>query len=187
MRGYLSFVLVFLSIVLVLSMLNLHIQNKSSRALMIERTYSTSMNVKESIIESIDQGAMQGFQQYDLSHDVLLCRHCPDNYCSPEPMALNQCDPELCEQCFRADDAKTSAEYQALLNYEKLNFHDFDPDYDVSISKPELKVFLEQDPLSKNGYSYGSFRLDKDIGIILDGFGMVSSAKIPRGVIHDHN
>lgn len=187
MRGYLSFVLVFLSIVLLFSMLNLHIQNKSTKALLIERTYSTSLNVKESILESLNQGAMQGFLDYDLSHDVLLCRHCPDNYCSLEPLAPNPCDPELCKQCFRADEAKDASESQALLNYEKLESHVFDPDFDVSISQPEIQIFLQQDSLSKNGYSYNSFRLENDVSIALSGFGTSSSAKIPRGVIHDHS
>jgi len=178
---------ILLSCVLIFSMLDLHIQNKSTRALQIERTYSTSMNVKESILVSLNQGATDGFLDYDLSHDVLLCKHCPDNYCSPEPIAPNHCDPGLCEQCFRADEAKDASESQALLNYEKLESHDFDPDFDIFISNPEIQIFLQQNPLSKNGYSYHSFRLEKDVAIAIHGFDTVSSAKIPRGVIHDHN
>ncbi|MBN1169876.1 hypothetical protein JXA56_02535 [Candidatus Micrarchaeota archaeon] len=187
MRGYLSFVLVFLAIVLVFSMLNLNIKNNDPKMLITERIYSTSMNVKEIILESLDQGAEKAFRDYDAHHNVSLCRHCTDHYCSPEPLAPNFCNAGLCKQCFRVDEARAYARQGAFYNYEKLKSHIFDPEFDIDFSNPEIEVFLQSDPLFKNGYFYHSYRIETDILIYVNGFETSSSFKIPRGFVYDNN
>ena len=92
MRGYLSFILVFIAVLLLLALLRLHDAAHStdlSKAVAAERTYAVQMNVKESVVESARRGALAGFSDYDATHDIKLCKHCPDSYCSAIPGSTN--------------------------------------------------------------------------------------------------
>ena len=177
MRGYLSFVLVLLSLLLVFSLLELNFQEESQKAVIVERSYSVSMNVKECILETLRQGARKGFSDYDQSHDITLCKHCP-------PCAPQSCNMALCNQCFREQEARDQAESYALSNLDALRYHTFDSDFEVSVKDAEITVFLEARS-AKNGLGFSMLRIDEDmvIDIKSEKFGTEGNAKVPRGMI----
>ncbi len=178
MRAYLSFVLVLLSLVLVFSLLELNLHARSSKALLAERSYSLSMNVKENILESLRRGAEEGFADYDENHELEKCMHCP--ICHPDV-----CDPVRCVGCFREHEAREQARHYALSRLERLRGHAFDPDFDISISDVDIEVFTYAQPLAKNGFGLHSVKIRDDIAIRLDSerFGMTGEARIPGGVM----
>lgn len=188
MRGYLSFVLVLVSLLLVLSLLEVREASDSSdlsKALSVERAYSVHMNVKECILEAARQGAWEGFAAYDASHDIRLCKHCLDAYCSPMPAASNRCDAVLCNRCFREDEARTEAEQQAHSRINLLRSHQFDSDFAVAIMDEEIEAFTKAEGAAKNGYVLDYLRFRQDLGIAL-GSGKLdvsAHAEIPRGVV----
>jgi hypothetical protein len=188
MRGYISFVLVFISVLLLLSLLKLHDASSStdlSKAVAVERIYGVQMNVKESVIEAARQGALDGFVGYDAIHDINKCKHCPDSFCSPLPEAPNRCDTALCMACFREADARASATDKAISGVRSLNTHEFDSDFQVRIDDPSLEVFLEADPLAKNGFRLGSARFTKEFSVFVDSrkFAISSTAEMPKVVV----
>jgi len=160
-----------------------------SKAVQIERTYGLQMNVKESIIESARQGALEGFSGYDASHDVSLCRHCPDNLCIPpnplDPIPPNICDPARCEKCFREKEARKESEDGAIARLNNLKSHEFDPDFFVSIRDAEVESFLKSDPLSKNGFALDFFRFKNQCAFSVNSekFSIESYATIPKGLV----
>ncbi len=178
MRGYLSFVLVLLSIGLVLTLLELNIHSSSTKAVLIERSYSLSMNVKEAILELLWQGAQSGFDSYNLDHDIAMCVHCPA--CHPKT-----CDPLKCQKCFRESDSRSAAKAHALASVDKLKIHVFDSDFDVSIGDVQLEVYTAPDPLSKNGFSLDSVKITTNIPILIrsEKFGIYGEVTMPSGVI----
>jgi len=191
MRGYLSFVLVLVSLQLVFSLLDVKDASDSSdlsKALSVERAYSLHMNVKECILEAARQGAQEGFAVYDASHDIKLCKHCLDAYCSPIPSALNHCDPFLCNQCFREDEARAEAERYALSKIALLRSHQFDSDFRVIILNENVEVFTTADGTAKNGYALDYLRFREDLGIGLESakFNLSADAEIPRGVVIEY-
>lgn len=190
MRGYLSFVLVLASVVLVFTLLEINMVSKSfdlSKAISVERAYGLQMNVKESILESARQGARDGFNTYDFTHDIKLCKHCPDSFCLPPtpPLPTNYCDPLLCAQCFRESEARMESERYAVSNITTLGHHHFDSDFRVFISQPTLKAFTTNNSMAKNGFSLDYLIFDDDlrIDLVSDDFDLSAAAKIPEGVI----
>ena len=177
MRAYLSFVLVLLSLTLVFSLLELNLHSHSPKALLVERSYSLSMNVKENILESLRQGAEEGFVDYNEKHELEKCIHCP--ICHPDV-----CDPVRCMECFREHEAREQARLCALSRLDGLRGHVFDPDFDISIGDAEIDVFTYAQPLAKNGFGLHSVRIKKDITIRLgsEKFGMTGEARVPGGV-----
>src|SRR4030095_3907449 len=129
MRGYFSFSLVLLSSLLALSLLMLHHQSGQrdlSKAVSVQRAYGLQMNAKESVVESMRQGASAGFGYYDSTHDIAMCKHCPDNFCAPTIPGVtteNACDATLCSACFREADARESAVSSAAAKAAALNGH----------------------------------------------------------------
>jgi len=191
MRGYLSFILVLVSLQLILSLLEVKEASDSadlSKALSVERAYSLHMNVKECIMESARQGAQEGFTAYDNSHDIKLCRHCPDAYCSPIPSASNHCDSLLCSQCFREEEARAEAEQYALSRIDLLRSHQFDFDFKVTILDVRIEVFTKADGMAKNGYALDYLRFREDLGIRLgsEKLDLSADAEIPRGVVVEY-
>ncbi|MBU0532973.1 hypothetical protein KKB44_05770 [Candidatus Micrarchaeota archaeon] len=184
MRGYLSFVLVLICLLVIFYLLELQITFDFSKAIAVQRTYSVQMNVKESIFESVKQGASEGFHDYDLSHSTELCKHCPDHFCIPSS-PTNHCDPILCAKCFREDEARNSAVNGALSKLQLISTHIFDPDFDVSISTFNLSVYLKPDSLSQNGFSldYTQFRKEILIGLSSEKFDISAEARIPKGCV----
>ncbi len=185
MRGYLSFILVFIAVLLLLSLLRLHDASYStdlSKAVAAERTYAVQMNAKESVIEAARQGALGGFSDYDATHDIRLCRHCPDSFCSAIPGSANQCDNTKCMACFREADARAGAIDRALSGVRSLNSHVFDSDFEVRIGDPAMEVFLEADPAAKNGFRLGSARFTKEFLVSVDSkkFAISSTTKMPE-------
>ncbi len=180
MRGYLSFVLVLLSIGLVITLLGLNTYPSSAKALLIERTYSLSMNVKESILELLWQGALAGFDNYNLDHDIAMCIHCPA--CHPKT-----CDPAKCQKCFRESEARAAAKAHSLASSGKLKLHSFDPDFDVSIGSIQIEAYTRPDPMSKNGFALHSVGITDNIPILISSekFGIHGETTIPSGVIID--
>ncbi len=178
MRAYLSFVLVLLSLVLVFSLLELNLHSRSPKALLVERSYSRSMNVKENVLESLRQGAEEGFADYDTHHELEKCIHCP--ICHPDV-----CDPVKCMECFREHEAREQARQYALSRLDKLRSHVFDLDFEISIGDAEIDVFTYARPLAKNGFGLHSVRVRDDIVITIgsERFSLAGRAKIPGGVI----
>lgn len=188
MRGYLSFVLVLLCLLILLSLLqareaSMHID--LSKAVMVERAYSISMNIKECVLEAARAGAADGFAAYDHSHDVRLCRHCADSYCSIIPIAVNRCDQALCSQCFREQEARAEAESGALSRMALLGPHAFDSDFSIGLSFPGLRAITRADVSGKNGYALDSLIFEDEVRISAEStkLGISAESKIPRGVV----
>lgn len=187
MRGHLSFVLVFLSVLLLFHLLELQLASKDfglSKAVAVQRIYSVQMNIKENILEASRQGAVDGFSEYDSSHDISLCRHCPDHACIPAS-PTNFCDAVLCSRCFREDEARRYAEEGAVLKLASLQGHGFDTDFSAAIGTAGLSAYLEADPLSSNGFSLSHIQFQDDIAISLSSvkFSISAQARIPEGCV----
>ncbi len=123
MKGYLSFILVFVSAFLILNLVQASEQaNKISfsKAIAAERTYQFGMNGKEAASEAIRQGATSAFNEYSLNHSVAKCAAPPLYDKTPE--------------CFRPDEAKIWTKYGAYLSLVKLSNIKFAADMDVRIS-----------------------------------------------------
>ncbi|MFH1785281.1 MAG: hypothetical protein ABH842_02545 [Candidatus Micrarchaeota archaeon] len=186
MKGYFSFLLVFVSLLLIFTtMANLSNKFDFSKALAIERSYALSMNVKEAIIESALQGAMEGFVKYDLSHDVRMCMHCKDNFCSYDRDHPNYCDDHLCSLCFRENEARLSAAGSSNMKISSLLNHEFDPDFSVSFSAPSISTILKLDPLAKNMFSLDYIKLNK-IQLALDSIFISVNSTLPELVVSCH-
>jgi|GEM_PF-1895672 len=187
MRGHLSFVLVFLSVILLFHLLELQLASKDfnlSKAVAVQRIYSVQMNIKENILEASRQGAVEGFTAYDSSHDISLCRHCPDHACIPAS-PTNFCDAALCSRCFREGEAREHAEEGALLKLVSLKTHGFDPDFSSSIGDAGLSAYLKAEPLSSNGFSFSHVQFQDDVLISLSSvkFSISAQARIPGGCV----
>ncbi|VVC04155.1 Uncharacterised protein [Candidatus Bilamarchaeum dharawalense] len=186
MRGYFTFILVFVSLLLVFTMLLSVSKSDFSQAVAIERAYGLSMNIKEILIESARQGANEGFAIYDNNHDIRLCRHCQDHFCTYDRDYPNYCDDHLCSICFRENDARASAIQTAQQKITNLKNHKFDPDFSVSFTDPQLSVFLKPSKLSKNGFSLDYMSVDGEIPIILSSKFISTKSKLPKLVISCH-
>jgi len=187
MEGYISFILVFISVLLLSSLVRLSYTAGSrdmSKSILAMRAYSLEMNGRESAAESLWQGAEAGFSEYDSTHSVAMCRHCPADFCALPP-APNYCDPGLCNLCFRADDAKSAAEIRAISSLGSLPAHDFDPDFKTIISTPIIRAVLEPANLSRNGFRLGAVILasDSDINASSKRFDISASTRIPLGSV----
>ena len=184
MRGYISFVLVFVAAGILLSSYSLLAPSPDlSRAVSVERAYGLQMNIKEAALESIRQGAIQGFSDYDEVHYLENCLNCP-GACTPPP-SPNPCDVMLCAKCFREDEARASAIQGAQTQLGKLHDHQFDKAFATSISSPEIEVFLQADPLSNNGFSLSHSRLRSALEIMVESEGLEISAQseLPAGMV----
>jgi len=192
MKGYMSFVLVFLSSLILLhsmAVLNAAHSTDLSRAVEIERAYGLQMNVKECVLESVRAGALAGFSSYDFSHDIMLCKHCMDHLCVPptpaNPVPENICDGGLCSLCFRESEARLSSVSGAQSGLMALWSGRFDDDYSVLIGPAALDARLEAGALSKNGMRLSNMRFTGDFPIILESsrFGFRGSSQIPEGTV----
>lgn len=177
MRAYLSFVLVLFSLVLLFSLLHFGGQIRP-RNVLGERSYLVLMNEKEAILESLRQGAMRGFDDYDATHFLEDCLHCPP--CHPD-----LCEPALCQQCFREREAAESARQGALAQAGLLKYHIFDDDFSLSFGLVEAQAFTRPEPISRNGFAIDSVRVNQDIEIKIESakFGVDGSGKIPGGMV----
>jgi len=147
------------------------------------------MDVKESLLESVRQGASMGYGAYDFSHDIRLCRHCPDNACAPatplDPFPPNICDDSLCSQCFRENEAREAAVSGAIGAAALLSAYQFDADFTVALSQPDVEAFLKSDPASKNGFALDYLRFRDDLRIEIESgrFDISGSSRIPKGTV----
>jgi hypothetical protein len=185
MRGYISFVLVFVAAGILLSSYSVLLPAYSpdlSRAVSVERAYGLQMNIKEAALESIRQGTLEGFRTYDESHSLENCLNCP-GACAPPP-SPNPCDAMLCAQCFRENEARASAVLGATTLLGKLQAHSFDSAFSVTINPPELEVFLQADPLSNNGFSVDHSRLRSVLGISVESeLDISAQSELPAGMV----
>jgi len=187
MKGYISFLLVSVSALLLSSLIRLSYTagcRDMSKSIMSERAYSLEMNGRESAAESLWQGAEAGFSEYDSRHSVAMCRHCLSDFCVLAP-APNYCDPGLCDLCFRADDAKLAAETKASSSLAALQANDLDLDFRTMISTPLIRAVLEPANLSRNGFRLGAVILasDSDIDSSSKRFDISASTRIPSGTV----
>jgi len=69
-RGYVSFVLVLLSVLIILFLIDAHNSSsfEFSKQIAIEKAYQTQMNVKETIFEAGLYGAKEGISSYLIEH-----------------------------------------------------------------------------------------------------------------------
>ena len=186
MRGYLSFVLVFLSLALLLSLLTLSQAADStdlSKAIAISRAYGVLMNMKENVLEAVRLGGENGFASYDDSHFIESCLHCPDHFCDPLPATANSCDAGLCATCFREGEAREAAEKGALANVEMLDGCGFDDGFNSTVGDAEFEVFLKAANGTKNGYGldYGRFRKEVVVRASSAALGVSADGGIPAG------
>lgn len=179
MRAYLSFVLVLFSLMLLFSIMQFN-EYAGKRNLVEERAYLVSMNAKETALESMRQGALDGFGQYDSTHRIENCVYCPP--CHPD-----LCDMAKCQSCFREREAMESARSSALLKLNLLRAHEFDNDFSISIGSADISAFSRAEPISANGFALDSIRINQDIviGISSVKFAVYGSARIPGGMIID--
>jgi hypothetical protein len=184
MRGYLSFVLVFICSAILLSSYSLSgvPSIDLSKAISVEQASGLMLNVKEASIESIRQGSVEGFKAYDDSHDLPRCLNCP-GACGPSPLA--PCDPIRCGGCFREDEARSWALAGASSRLALLREHGFDDPFSVSIGPADIEIFLVPDPLSKNGFISGHTRLRSGliISIESDNLGISAQGELPKGLV----
>lgn len=193
-QGYLSFIVVFASLVLIFSLLEVQAASGSidlSKAVSVERAYGVQMNAKEAAIESVRHGALYGFTEYDNSHDINLCRHCPDSFCIPSvPPAAppNYCDPLLCSRCFREPDARMAAEQHAIAGLDLLRNHQFDADFELQLGQPSIEAFTRAEPLSKNGFALGHVRFRSDLAMNASSpkLGLSAYGRLPGGMVIDY-
>ncbi len=187
MKGYISFLLVFVSALLLSSLIRLSYTagcRDMSKSILAERAYSLEMNGRESAEESLWQGAQTGFSEYDSRHSVSMCRHCPSDFCALAP-APNYCDPVLCDLCFRADDARKAAENGSLSSLAALQAVQPEPDFTIAISIPFIRAVLEPANNSRNGFRLGAVILasDSDIDSSSKRFDISASTRIPLGTV----
>ncbi|MBD3210025.1 hypothetical protein GF318_01445 [Candidatus Micrarchaeota archaeon] len=187
MRGFVSFVLALSAILAAAFLANLYVQSgdlSHHKAVEVQRLYSINMNAKEVILESALHGARQGFLVYDSSHDVKLCRHCPDHHCSVSS-PHNYCDSDLCLRCFREKDARAVAEAGAYSVLHLLEMHNFDPDFNVSIGAAAIHVFLEADSSRENGFFLSHIIFTEDLAVFTESkkLGICGESPVPRGCV----
>ena len=185
MRGYFSFILVFVALLLIFTLLSVRSKPDFSKAISIERAYGLSMNVKETIIESARQGAGEGFLLYDSSHNTAMCRHCTDHFCTYDRDFPNYCDDFLCTLCFRENEARISAVQGAISKINSLKTNEFDPDFSITFIDPSLSVFLKPDQLAKNGFSPDYLRFD-EFSLSLSSRFISTNSTLPKMVILCH-
>ncbi|MFH1520802.1 MAG: hypothetical protein ABID61_04100 [Candidatus Micrarchaeota archaeon] len=183
MRGYFSFILVFVSLLLIFTLLSVSLQSDLSKAISVERAYGISMNVKEVIIETLKHGTNDGFSQYDLTHEISLCRHCMDHFCTYDRDFPNYCDDFLCSKCFRESDARAAAISSARIKLFSLKNHQFDPDFNITIHDPQISVFLYPNQLAKNGFSIDYLRFENDGKITLSSKFLLTNSTLPKGLV----
>lgn len=195
MQGFVSFILVFVSVPLLLSALSISQaagHSDLSKAVAVERAYGLHMNAKEAVLEAVRQGSGSGFAAYDSSHDILLCRHCPDHYCvSPSPLnpaPPNACDSDKCGRCFREAEARAAAELGALTSMSSLRPHIFDGDFSVGVGTARTEAFLRAEPLAKNSISLDFVRFRDALPISVDSERLEVRGKweIPQGTVVRH-
>ncbi|MEW6721785.1 MAG: hypothetical protein AB1324_00830 [Candidatus Micrarchaeota archaeon] len=189
MRGYVSFVLVFSSALLLSSLILLYDSSGRadlSKAVTAERAYGIQMNAKEAAIESVRGGAESGFSAYDTVHSLENCTHCTDHGCAPlsDPPPPNYCSEALCDGCFRESGAREAALSSAQARLSALRGHEFDRDFNVSIGNAELEAFLAPDGTAKNGFALSGVRFRRALQIDVQSgkFGIFAAGKIPQGV-----
>ncbi|MEW6748081.1 MAG: hypothetical protein AB1295_00025 [Candidatus Micrarchaeota archaeon] len=185
MRGYVSFVLVFLAASVMLSAYGLQSATRPdlSRAVSAERAYGLQMDIKQSATESIRQGALEGFTLYDNAHDVDKCIHCP-GACLPPP-APNRCDPAICALCFREDEARESAISGAQDRLAALAKHSFDGQFQALITAPSMDVLLRPDPARHNGFSidYTVLRSPLSVSVRSESLEISAFSELPGGLV----
>jgi hypothetical protein len=118
MRGYLSFLLVLASLLLVIMLLVSAAALKDfslSRAIAAERTYQLQMNIKEVVLEAGRQGAVQAFTTYSFTHSKDACIRKPMFTMNPD--------------CFKDVEAMQQAKEGAYDRIKMLTA--FDPDYAI--------------------------------------------------------
>lgn len=190
MRGYVSFLLVFVSILLFLSLMQLRFASSPpdlSMAVAFERSYCIEMNAKEAAIETLRQGAEAGFAGYDSTHSIEACIHCQDNGCAypapPAPPPPNICDAALCLGCFRESEARWAAETGAASALRALGVSD--GDFDAAFGVASAESFLRHDPAGRNGFALDKVRLREQIPISFGSvrFGLSSRSELPKGLV----
>ncbi|MBI5227992.1 hypothetical protein HY988_05375 [Candidatus Micrarchaeota archaeon] len=193
MKGYISFALAFVSVLLLLSIVKLYSVSYDynfHRAIEVERVVGLHENVQETSKELIRQGALVGFKDYDEKYDIKKCIYCiEDHICSPfpDPPPPVLCDPIKCRDCFRDYDAEAWSHDRAIKYFGKVKSpYNFDPDFSVDMGDPDIKVILDANgPYQRNGYRVNSiiFKTDFPIKIHSDKFNISSTSKIGEGVI----
>jgi hypothetical protein len=193
MRGYLAFVLVFVSMALVLALLSMVAAagpRSLSRAISVERAYGVQMNAKESALGISRQLGRKGFDIYRMTHFPQMCGHCLDHFCIPSPLPApllgNSCSEQLCSLCFREDGARAYAEAGAAMGLASLNSGGvFDRDFSVSIDGGLPEAFLAPDPVMEGSYILDSmrFRVPLRIRVESDKLGISSDSSIPAGTV----
>jgi len=186
MKGYLSFVLAFLCLMLILALLSI-VQAQAydfSKAIAAQRAYGTGMNAKESILENLRSGARAGFEGYDSTHFPEACMHCLDHFCTIPP-APNFCHAQLCSLCFRENEARNASERGINDSLAALMAHGLDPDFNVSIAGGSPEVFLAPDLKRPGKYIPDSIRLRERMGIYVgsEKLGIWYETGIPAGTV----
>ncbi|HIE56406.1 MAG TPA: hypothetical protein EYP90_14745 [Chromatiaceae bacterium] len=137
MKGYLSFVLVFASVILILGFVQADLSAGTvdlSRAISAERAYQAQMNVKEVLLEAAAQGGLRGYGAYADGRSELACvQYCPDFGECLHPKTP-PCDMVKCaDKCFRISDAQSEAEKGAMLKMREVSAAEFDSGADIVI------------------------------------------------------
>ncbi len=190
MRGYVSFMLAFCCVMLLLSLAALRLSASDidlSSAIALERVEGASLNLKEAAAEAARQGAAAGFAAYDSAHSVGACRHCPDSFCSyaipPAPPPPGYCDALLCSSCFREGEARAAAESGAAASVASLPAEE--GDVELRIGQAAFESSLRPDPLGRNGFALDYVRLKETLELhaSLPAFGISLDGRLPSGMV----
>jgi hypothetical protein len=120
MRGYLNFILVFVSVFFILILINASQIPSSisfSKAIAAERIYQTQMNSKEVVSQPIRQGGLAAFKVYNSTHFVYMC----------DPKLGGPADP----LCFRMEEAALWTKAGAYSYLAAADLKKFDPDIEI--------------------------------------------------------
>ncbi len=110
MKAYISFILVFASLLILLYSFEASTNSNSidlSRSLAVNRIFATELNIKENVIEAARTGAIEGF----LAYSALA----------------------IPTDTFNMEDAKKAAKAGAYAKIASLNLHSFSNDMDIKL------------------------------------------------------
>jgi hypothetical protein len=120
MKGYLSFLLVFVSVFMILTLIEvsqLPSQISFSKAIAAERVYQVQMNAKEVALESVRHGGISAFKLYNETHKSEICKTQSPNH----------------PNCFRSEEAIIWTKAGSFVLLSLLERANFDSDIKVNI------------------------------------------------------
>ncbi len=174
MKGFISFVFVFLLIVFIASYTLF--SPISKKALKAESITSKAINSREVITDAVAYSARKGWEKYNNAHDLPSCSACP-----PQCIAINSCKPLVCTRCFKYEDAKKKIEQSIVAEIEGITSNEL---FSINLSGRFSPVLIKNKS-AKNGFSLSHAIAESEIKVVISDGRLKKEYKIPRGEIID--